>query len=227
MHRLLAVALLVFSVLAPFFAPSMAVSAANCQFVLGFKALHDAMPEIVGDCLRNERFNSRNGDTIQETTGTRTDGGYGGLLVWRKADNWTAFTDGYRTWVSGPYGIEQRLNTERFEWEKDLVVEQQPAPTPTAVPRPAPPSPPPAPVVKYSTYHLALENYQKVAEPWAMRGLIPPCDIISAYALDPSRAYYYPGYQPGGVMENIARLSGRFYDAEPYRIRLVPVNCQE
>jgi hypothetical protein len=41
----------------------------------------------------------------------------GGLLVWRKADNWTAFTDGYRTWINGPAGIQQRLNTQRFSWE--------------------------------------------------------------------------------------------------------------
>ena len=37
-----------------------------------------------------------------------------GLLVWRKADNHTAFTDGYRTWVNGPYGLQVRLNTARF-----------------------------------------------------------------------------------------------------------------
>ena len=39
----------------------------------------------------------------------------------RKADNWTAFTDGYRTWINGPNGLEQRLNTERFEWEYDYA----------------------------------------------------------------------------------------------------------
>jgi len=26
------------------------------------------------------------------------------VLVWRKADNRTAFTDGYRTWINGPRG---------------------------------------------------------------------------------------------------------------------------
>ena len=40
-----------------------------------------------------------------------------GLLVWRKADNHTAFTDGYRTWVDGPKGVQKRLNTQRFAWE--------------------------------------------------------------------------------------------------------------
>ncbi len=41
--------------------------------------------------------------------------------MWRKADNWTAFTDGYRTWINGPNGLEQRLNSERFPWEPDYA----------------------------------------------------------------------------------------------------------
>lgn len=39
------------------------------------------------------------------------------MLVWRKADNFTAFTDGFRSWVNGPRGPQQRLNSERFSWE--------------------------------------------------------------------------------------------------------------
>jgi hypothetical protein len=62
----------------------------------------------VGQCVENQHFAS-NGDAQQKTTG--------GLLAWRKADNWTAFTDGFHTWVNGPRGIQQRLNTERFAWE--------------------------------------------------------------------------------------------------------------
>jgi hypothetical protein len=38
-------------------------------------------------------------------------------MVWRKADNWTAFTNGHRTWVNGPFGVMERPNEERFEWE--------------------------------------------------------------------------------------------------------------
>ena len=85
--------------------------AADCGFVLGFAALHDLIPDVVGDCIADEYHNPQNGDGLQETTG--------GLLVWRKADNWTAFTDGYRTWINGPYGLQQRLNAERFDWEAD------------------------------------------------------------------------------------------------------------
>jgi hypothetical protein len=86
------------------------------RFVLGFAAIAEQIPEIVGEPLRNEKWDG-NGNQIQGTTT--------GLLVWRKADNWTAFTDGYWTWVNGPNGIERRLNTERFPWEND-----QPAYTP-------------------------------------------------------------------------------------------------
>ena len=94
-------------------AASPPVKAEGCQFVLGFKALHDLIPSTVGDCVTDEYHNPANGDGLQETVG--------GLLVWRKADNWTAFTDGYRTWINGPYGLQQRLNTERFSWEVDLT----------------------------------------------------------------------------------------------------------
>ncbi len=72
---------------------SRAIPAAHadseCDFVLGFAALRALLgPAVVGDCLENERFNPANQNAEQQTTG--------GLLVWRKADNWTAFTDGFR-----------------------------------------------------------------------------------------------------------------------------------
>ena len=89
------------------------VAAADCQFVLGFNTLRDLIGhDIVGECLEYEHYNEI-GDSVQQTTG--------GLMVWRKADNWTAFTDGYRTWINGPNGLEQRLNTERFPWEPDYI----------------------------------------------------------------------------------------------------------
>jgi len=83
--------------------------APRCRFVLGFATLERLLYRQVGFCLEDEQHNPANGDGLQHTTG--------GLLVWRKADNWTAFTDGYRTWVNGPSGLEGRLNTQRFPWE--------------------------------------------------------------------------------------------------------------
>ena len=93
-------------------APSIthAQQAPTCQFVLGFKTLQDLAPSDVGDCVEDEAY-ADNGDAQQHTTK--------GLMVWRKADNWTAFTDGYRTWLNGPTGLAVRLNTERYIWESD------------------------------------------------------------------------------------------------------------
>ena len=87
-----------------------AAAAADCRFVLGFKALHAMIPDTVGACLENEQHHPIEGVTLQRTKN--------GLLVWQKGTNHTAFTDGYRTWVSGPLGLQQRLNTERFDWER-------------------------------------------------------------------------------------------------------------
>ena len=94
------------------------VAAAECQFVLGFATLRDLVGhDIVGECLENEHYEA-NGDSVQQTTG--------GLLVWRKSDNWTAFTDGYRSWINGPNGLEQRLNTELLNWEAENLITRLP-----------------------------------------------------------------------------------------------------
>jgi len=107
---LLAVILVVMSIGA-FVLPA---AAAECQFQFGFKVLAEMIPSTVGNCLDNEYHNPNNGDGLQRTEG--------GLLVWRKADNWTAFTNGHETWINGPMGLQKRLNIERFEWEPDYVV---------------------------------------------------------------------------------------------------------
>lgn len=78
------------------------------SFKLGFKLLADQIPQVVGEPLENEHWGD-NGDSLQQTSK--------GLMVWRKADNWTAFTNGSRTWVNGPHGIQERGNGERFSWE--------------------------------------------------------------------------------------------------------------
>jgi glucose/arabinose dehydrogenase len=96
------------AVLALASAPGASAAADGCQFLLGFKTVHDAIPDVVGDCTDNQAF-AANGDAQQHTAQ--------GLLVWRKADNFTAFTDGFRSWVNGPNGIQSRLNTQRFPWE--------------------------------------------------------------------------------------------------------------
>lgn len=131
--RLLAMIAVLLALVAP------AVSAQEpCRFVLGFAALREAVGAAkVGDCLENERFNDSNGNAEQATKG--------GLLVWRKADNFTAFTDGGTSWIAGPNGVQSRPNSERFSWERDPVQAGSPVPAPSApAARPATAPPPPA-----------------------------------------------------------------------------------
>lgn len=85
-----------------------ASAAPPCTYTLGFATLHDLAPDVVGGCL-SDAAPQPNGDVQQATER--------GLLVWRKADNWTAFTDGSTTWINGPYGVQARANGERFAWE--------------------------------------------------------------------------------------------------------------
>src|SRR6266568_4681765 len=109
-RRLLLLALAaLLSSLAVFPARSLQAQGA-CTFTLGFKALRDQIPDVVGSCLENEHFNLANGNSEQRASG--------GLLVWRKADNWTAFTDGSTTWINGPEGLASRPNAgPLFPWE--------------------------------------------------------------------------------------------------------------
>lgn len=82
-----------------------------CTFKLGFSNLVEVLSsDLVGSCVRNEYFNTHNGNAEQLTSN--------GLLYWRKSDNTTAFTDGMTTWLASPYGIQVRLNTEpAYDWE--------------------------------------------------------------------------------------------------------------
>lgn len=108
LRRFLPVALVLVSLCVG--APAAAHAAPACQFILGFKTLHDLDPVDVGDCVDDQAF-AANGDAQQRTTK--------GLMAWRKADNWTAFTNGYATWINGPSGLQRRLNSVRFSWEAD------------------------------------------------------------------------------------------------------------
>lgn len=84
------------------------VHGVDCAFRFGFKELYDLIPDTVGQCLENERYDV-SGDSFQRTTG--------GLLVWRKTDNLTTFTDGVWTWIHGPDGLQKRRNRDRVTWD--------------------------------------------------------------------------------------------------------------
>lgn len=112
--------------------PNSVLAQAGCTFKLGFKALRDLIPTIAGECTEDEHANPQNGDALQMTTK--------GLMAWRKADNWTAFTDGATTWINGPEGVASRPNGgPLFPWES-----QPTASPPAPAPAPAPPPPPPS-----------------------------------------------------------------------------------
>jgi hypothetical protein len=146
MYRKLGVALAMGAMVVPMLVATPApaeAQPATCGFTLGFQTIHNMIPEIVGACRENEWHNAFNGDGLQQTTG--------GLLVWRKSDNWTAFTNGSSTWINGPFGLQARANTERFPWEgtaavpapppvppESALVGPEPAPTATPVPAAAP-----------------------------------------------------------------------------------------
>ncbi len=91
------------------------------QFRMGFATLALVVPGVVGQPIANEQFNSKTGQSIQPTTR--------GLMVWRKSDNATAFTDGATTWILGPDGLQQRPNGTLFAWEQPVAVSAGP-PTP-------------------------------------------------------------------------------------------------
>jgi hypothetical protein len=84
-----------------------------CQFTFGFKALRDQIPDAVGTCAESARLDTATGNTVQRTSA--------GLMMWRPLGNWTGFTNGANTWVAGPFGLQQRLSTARFDWEEALV----------------------------------------------------------------------------------------------------------
>lgn len=139
LHRCLVVLLAVATICGTLVGARPASAQAACTFKLGFQAIASLIPDIVGACLEDERFNLANGNAEQRTTR--------GLLVWRKADNWTAFTNGATTWINGPDGLESRPNDERFAWENDPVGRPTissgspaPVPAPSAQPAPGPPS---------------------------------------------------------------------------------------
>ncbi len=108
MRRLLVSVLL--ALISTLAATDMVGAQAAPQFVLGFQNLASLIPSVVGTPLDNEHFDPTSGDSIQHTTT--------GLMVWRKADNVTAFTNGATTWLIGPFGLQSRPNNVRFDWEK-------------------------------------------------------------------------------------------------------------
>jgi glucose/arabinose dehydrogenase len=165
-----------------------AAAQAPCTFVLGFAQLRQLVgAATVGDCLEDEHANPANGDALQRTTG--------GLLVWRKADNWTAFTDGHRTWLNGPFGLQRRLNSERFDWEGVRAVALAVPPgmsvgrlaTPRQLSRP--------PGFAASVFAVGVEGARALA--------LGPTGDLYVSATEPGRIYRLPDRDRDGVADRV------------------------
>lgn len=93
--------------------------AASCALMPAFESMREQIGgEIVGACTDQPTVRE-NGDAQQPTTK--------GLFAFRRNESWVAFTDGHRTWVKGPNGVQQRLNSERFPWESTSAIFDGPA----------------------------------------------------------------------------------------------------
>jgi hypothetical protein len=138
---------------------------APCGFVGGFSRLRDLVgAQKVGECLEDEHFNIENQNAEQRTSG--------GLMVWRKVDNFTAFTDGGTSWINGPNGLQSRPNSERFSWESD----------PVTAPRSASTSPPPAAPPAPITSPAAIASPVPVAQAAPPTATVPPTATIAPTA---------------------------------------------
>lgn len=91
-------------------APQPEQIGAAMGFIGGFADLAGRIPDVAGKPTEPEQKDPNSGDTVQHTSR--------GMMVWRKADNWIAFTDGSRSWIMGPQGLQVRDNNRRFDWEK-------------------------------------------------------------------------------------------------------------
>jgi hypothetical protein len=164
-------------------APVHAQAASGCQFVLGFAALHAVDAADIGGCLDNQTY-AANGDAQQHTTS--------GLMAWRKADNWTAFTNGYWTWINGPQGLAKRLNTQRFSWEAN----------PTALPLADAPVASPPPVVRTAS---PISNFTAA---WRIFAIYDP---VMAQALTQANLLPKSANLPPGVAGAFLPSSGQIY----------------
>jgi len=153
--------------------PAPTLAQATPEFKLGFQTLASLIPDIVGQPVENEHFNPQTGDSLQTTTT--------GLMVWRKADNFTAFTDGSTTWINGPFGLQSRPNNTRFPWEPDAA-SMPPAPSSDSTPAPLPAAHPD----NWSGYSVTRfktgQDYTSVSGNWTVPAVQPPTGRRSGFS---------------------------------------------
>jgi hypothetical protein len=112
---------------APTNAAQTSVPQGPCFFVLGFADLHRTLNGRDGNCTDNEHPDPNGtGDMVQ---GTNKDG-VPGYMVWQKSTNTMRWTNGYETFTYSKCLLQQRLNTQTFNWERNPDLLNQPGETP-------------------------------------------------------------------------------------------------
>jgi hypothetical protein len=165
-----------------------------CRFVLGFATLRDLVgAQKVGSCLDDEHFNLENGNAEQRTTG--------GLLVWRKIDNFTAFTDGGTSWINGPNGLQSRPNNERFAWEKDPV-QGLPSPTVSSSPPLVSQRPEVTPSASLPSTPTSPRQSAPSSPPQPDPALVSRCIAVAQELEDRARLAMYGGFTFAGFLED-------------------------
>lgn len=100
---------LVLAIVVAMLVPMMGASAGAWGYVLGFKDLYTAIPDVVGTDTGPLTYNGITGDATQATAN--------GTLMWQRATNWTAFCGMTDCWVVGPAGIVKRGINELLPFE--------------------------------------------------------------------------------------------------------------
>ena len=89
-----------------------------CQFILGFAFLHAELRGIDGNCVNNEHDDPNGtGDRVQSTFNPANN--VQGYMVWQKATNTMRWTDGFQTYTYSSCGLQRRLNTQAWVWERN------------------------------------------------------------------------------------------------------------
>jgi uncharacterized protein YkwD len=124
-------------------------------------------------------------------------------MAWRKADNWTAFTNGSRTCVNGPYGVMERSNEARFEWEageESPAASAGPRVVPSArgvAPQPAPSQSPEAAAEQAALEMINRSRQENGIGPVAMDGALQ--QVAQAHARDMAARGFFDHTNPDGL----------------------------
>jgi hypothetical protein len=82
---------------------------ADCALAIEFQRIHDAIPDVSGECVEDAHREPSLGDVVQATGN--------GLFVQRAYDGVALFTDDQTSWLWTDCGVLARPADARFDWE--------------------------------------------------------------------------------------------------------------